>query len=328
MSPFTGLIIVETISPDTPIALRLAIGMCGRVACDLGARVYRPSSECDPLTGKPGADAILAFLDRGKRLRDADENDTATVELAADASSFATAAATRCLFTTFASAVDHAGEASEFTIMAVSGLLDLVGDPGREPLRLGGHQLSYSAGLSAFAGVAAALCRPDRTLPVTVRVNLADVAVWLNWKSAAVSALGEPAPGRPGRNSEWTVLRCADGWIALVYQEQDWSRLVDLVGETKALTDARFATGIGRRKNAAALADLLEPEFLKMNRAEIFEKARARRIPIGPVLAMDDLAVDPQYVERGVLTPSGDGDALVPVLPLRWNGVVPVLEAA
>ena len=50
---------------------------------------------------------------------------------------------------------------SEFTILALGGLLHMVGEPERKPLRLGGHQASYAAGLTAFTGLTAALAARD-----------------------------------------------------------------------------------------------------------------------------------------------------------------------
>lgn len=328
MSPFAGLTVVETITSDVPIAIRLAIAMSGRIACDLGARVYRPSVLDDALRERPEASNLFAFLDRGKYESTARMHRMADVELLAGGAFPRTSATTRAFISTFPDDVAAGTHASEFTVLALGGLLDLVGDPEREPLRLGGHQLSYSAGLSAFSGVAAALCRPDRQIVTDVEVTLADVAIWLNWKSAALASLGEPTPGRSGRASEWTVLRCADGWIALVYQEQDWLHLVELLGGGKEFDDPRFATLSDRRANPAAVADLIEPRLAAMSRAEIFASARARRIPIGPVLSLDDLAVDPHYLGRNVLAESEECLTPLPVVPMRWNGDVPEMEVA
>src|SRR3546814_17646150 len=47
-------------------------------------------------------------------------------------------------------------------ILAIEGLLDIIGDPTREPLKLGGHQCAYTAGLAAFTGLVAALARAAR----------------------------------------------------------------------------------------------------------------------------------------------------------------------
>src|SRR5262249_21733708 len=71
---------------------------------------------------------------------------------------------------------------SEFTLLALAGLLHMVGEPERKPLRLGGHQASYAAGLTAFTGLSAALAARDagQTAP-SVRVSLAEVLQWVNW---------------------------------------------------------------------------------------------------------------------------------------------------
>ena len=46
---------------------------------------------------------------------------------------------------------------SELAIQALGGLMHMVGEPERKPLKLGGHQASYAAGLTAFTGLTAAL---------------------------------------------------------------------------------------------------------------------------------------------------------------------------
>ena len=44
----------------------------------------------------------------------------------------------------------------------LGGLLNMVGEPEREPLRLGGYQAQYMAALSAFTRTMAALHEPSR----------------------------------------------------------------------------------------------------------------------------------------------------------------------
>ena len=50
---------------------------------------------------------------------------------------------------------------SELAIQALGGLMHMVGEPERKPLKLAGHQASYAAGLTAFTGLAAALAARD-----------------------------------------------------------------------------------------------------------------------------------------------------------------------
>ncbi len=209
---------------------------------------------------------------------------------------------------------------TEFTLMALGGLLDIVGDPQRQPLRLGGHQLAYSAGLAAYAGLVAGLLR--RPAPEVARVALLDVAVWINWKSAAsVACLGETST-RAGRAAEWPVLRCADGYVAMVYQPADWPALCRLSGDPR-LHEARFADAASRRANAPALAEIIEASLGALTRRELQGKAMEMRLPLGAVWSLAELHEDPQLLARGFLAEAAFGAGMpltVPRLPVLWNG--------
>jgi crotonobetainyl-CoA:carnitine CoA-transferase CaiB-like acyl-CoA transferase len=213
--------------------------------------------------------------------------------------------------------------ASEFTVMALGGLLDLVGDPARAPLKLGGHQAAYAAGLAAYTGIAAALCRPrvDGKLPrETVHVSMLDVVIWLNWKSVSVRS-GEPALTRTGDAAEWQVVRCRDGFVALVYQEPDWAALCDIVDDARLRTP-HLAQRTERIRRAREIAGVVEQRFLTMTRREIRALALARRIPLGPIWSPREAVADPQSTARGFLdTVSLDGRGLTMArLPVLWNG--------
>ena len=92
--------------------------------------------------------------------------------------------------------------AAEISILALSGLMDLIGDPGREPLMLGGRQASFSSGYAAFTGLMAALAshrwqgRGD-----LITLDMLSVMTWVNWKAVAGSKFGlSLTPGGfPGR---------------------------------------------------------------------------------------------------------------------------------
>lgn len=208
---------------------------------------------------------------------------------------------------------DLAGPQSEFTIMALGGLLDMVGEPDEAPLRLGGHQLAYAGGLSAYTALISALLQRPRAVEATV--SLLEVAVWLNWKSAASAALMGTVTTRAGRTAEWPLLRCADGYVALVYMPTDWPALCALCNDER-LNDARFDSPAGRRTHAAALADIVEQTFIRLTRQELQELAMARRLPLGPVWNVSDLHSDPQVIGRDFL----DAVLGLPRLPVLWNG--------
>lgn len=345
--PLAGVTLLEATSLECPFALRLAVAFAGRIAAALGAEVIRfeqetndPIRDSEPSIGT--GSALSIFLNAGKRVvpwrGPADLGDAlrALVESAdillldQDAQTLAerSNAQVKALVSFFADRPGVPRDASEFTVLALSGVLDTVGDPQREPLRLGGHQLAYAAGLAAYTGIASAYfgtTRDDSAGAVheTVRVSLFDVAMWLNWKNLAAAAGSGASPTRAGRSHQWQILRCRDGWVALVFMEKDWSALQSLVGDDR-LGDPRFATEAGRNSHARALGDIVEERFLTLTRSEIEALARTKRLPIGAVWSPVDLTQNPHYLARGFLrtarTRNGESH-LQPVLPVRWHGL-------
>jgi len=200
---------------------------------------------------------------------------------------------------------------SELGLLALSGLLGIVGEAGRPPARLAGHQPAYAAGLAGCTALLAALRAGGEE---TIDVSLFDVTCWLNWKVAAAMLVMGEVPTRGGGRSDWFTLPASDGHIALVYMEKDWPALRGMLG----LDDPRFATRAGRMAHRPDFEAGIRPWFAARSRAEITREAQSRRIPIGPVRSPAELLADPQYAARGFIGPDG-----MPAMPLRADGVRP-----
>jgi crotonobetainyl-CoA:carnitine CoA-transferase CaiB-like acyl-CoA transferase len=341
--PLADTRIVECVAPGCPLAVRLALAFAGRVACDLGAQVTVVQNTPDPLETIPplvaGRSALSQFLLAGKRLEKLNATTpTATAAALAEHCCGADAVLsdraiheqagaqlqTIWSIASLRGGPDDGTAQSEFTLMAAGGLLDMVGEPDRSPLRLGGHQLAYSAGLALYAGLATALCaREAGGIPDIVRVNLTDVAVWLNWKIVTLASWTDTPVSRRGSESEWRTIRCADGWVALVYLEADWAVLLDVIDDPR-LREPRFSERAERRKNASYINSIIEQAFAHLTRAQIRDLALEKRLPLGPVWSPAELASDPQNVAREFLrqvsAQSGETTLLLPRLPLLWNG--------
>lgn len=340
-APLEGIRVVEWLSDACSDAVGLAIGLAGRIAADLGAEILQIDApaiaarrQCAPLIEGIGATAL--FLDRNKRripaalfnpgatATAADGTPLITIYLADAANHTALALqGAHSLALTSDRAAATAAPDTEFTLLAVGGLLDLVGDIDRQPMRLGGHQLAYSAGLALYAGIAAEIGRRrDGGAPDTLHVNLADVAVWLNWKSVASATLTNRLPTRLGDGAEWRTIRCKDGWVALVYLEADWAGLKTLVNDPR-LDDPRYDDRLTRRREATIINAIVEAAFLTYSRNDLRALALARRLPLGPVWSPAELEHDPHYVAREFLrrVPGETGTTtLQPALPVMWNG--------
>jgi crotonobetainyl-CoA:carnitine CoA-transferase CaiB-like acyl-CoA transferase len=325
--PLGGITLVEAVGTTGPAALSLAARMCGRIASDLGARVVRLAPV--GATSEPARDC---FLDIGKEIVPVRSDDISERLAAfADADCVVVDASVVDRFkgrdrgpcmVVLAMSLDDPLGGSEFTVEARSGLMDLVGEPDRAPLRLGGHQIAYATGLAAYLAVID-LCarRAPGTAPSSRRVDLLDIAVWLNWKAVGAAALGLPVPTRLGTNGDWVVVPCLDGFVALVYRSVDWDALREALGEPR-LDVAGFSTEAGRRENRGAVNAILADVFARMSRADIRRLSMAHRIPLGPVWTPEELRDDPHFRHRGFFQlVACDGDQMaLPLIPVKWSG--------
>jgi crotonobetainyl-CoA:carnitine CoA-transferase CaiB-like acyl-CoA transferase len=345
IKPLDGTVILEVGSAQAPVCLCLVTSFAGKIASELGAKVIK----LEPFSGDPvrhlppflpnGSEgersALFKFLNTGKTMLSM-PNDTAAAKIAVDAllgaqvdgvlleedsalrASFAGRRLALVEIAGGPEGMPPLGKLSEFTALALGGLLDMVGAPDRKPLRLGGHQASYSAGLSVFTALMALLAERDAgRRPPPARVSLIETAMWVNWKAIAGIDDEGKSPTRQGSQSELQVVRCLDGWIAVVFSVTQFENLRDLVN-SQSLHQQKFATREGRLKH---MRELL-PWFAVRTRAEVYHEAQRRGVPLGPVCTPADLITDPQNVARGFIVPLADAQvsgARVPRLPVLWN---------
>ena len=350
--PLSGRFVLEISRPGASEVTARAIALAGRIACDLGADVLKlePVEGCQLRRAPPfiaGADgmpvsAAHVFLDGGKRSLSLSMGDDGRAVLAA------LIARADAVLTDDATVLDEGPRAgtkqtvvvqvahglpadcgirdalvTDTSILAGSGILDLVGDPIDAPIPLGGHQASYVAGLAAFSGLVTGLAVVDRgEVCATVRVSAVEACLWSNWKSFAERLYMGQSPTRQGRNAEWQALPCADGFAAFVYLDKDWPGIVRLIGDDR-LAAPPLDTRAGRRAHMADVLAIVEPWYRARTRADIYRLAQAAGLPIAPVLELAEVVADPQFgslaffAEPAALL-SGD-TGRVPTLPVRWD---------
>ena len=294
----------------------IAASMAARLCLGYGAEVVRPlPASGEPFASLPpllpeGGSALDRFLNAGKQRAAATGRLDAAVGDAAALEAHAAAVPVKLRLSVFGAGEDP--PMSELGLLALSGLLGIVGEAAGPPARLAGHQPAYAAGLAACTALLAALRGGG---PETADISLFDVAAWLNWKVAAGTLVLGSAPVRGGDRSDWHTMPAKDGHVALVYQEKDWPALRAVISDAR-LEDARFATAAGRRAHRAEFLAIITPWFTARTRDEITGAAQARRLPIGPVLWPAELLADPQNRARRFLAADG-----TPALPLAWNGL-------
>lgn len=349
-APLCGTVIVEYPGAASGLVVRRAAAMAGRIAADLGAEVVKiEPSGGDPLRHEPPfvrlpngriVGAAHLFLDAGKRsltVADTLEGNALVSALARCATAVLTSDDDQVqgLFaaTPVKVLIGHGVPAglgvpekrvTDATILALSGLMDLIGHPTAAPVALGGHQASHLAGLAAFSGLAAAVAAHRAgAAGETVRVSALEACQWSNWKSYAERLYLGRTPSRQGSLSEWQALPCADGYVALVFLEKDWPALARLIGDPRLMRPP-LDTQAGRRADMGAVYEIFRPWFHSRTRAEIYRAAKAAGLPIAPVLSVGELADDRGFAaQRFLAVPVGcasDWAARVPTVPVVWDG--------
>jgi crotonobetainyl-CoA:carnitine CoA-transferase CaiB-like acyl-CoA transferase len=180
------------------------------------------------------------------------------------------------------------------------GLATMVGEPGRRPLSLGGEQIAYAAAFTGFLGATLALRRRDRGYGGDfIDVALCDVAAYMDWKGDVNFAMSGTSPSRR-RDDGWRLLRAADGWIGMIFQNQHWARMVELV-DADELRDPALIDEDARLARADEWWPVVADWAGSRPARAIYDQGRVLGLPLGWVVGVSDLAESEQLRERGFI---------------------------
>lgn len=133
----------------------------------------------------------------------------------------------------------------------------------------------------------------------------------------------QPSPTQPA------LFECADGvsvYFALILSDQrTWETLVewlDTLGMSLDLDDDAYGSLAHRQANFSYIQGIMESFFLMQDSTVVYQEAQRRGLPLGPVLAPEQLFDDPHLIEREyfvpVQLPTG-GEARFPSSPYRFS---------
>ncbi len=118
-------------------------------------------------------------------------------------------------------------------------------------------------------------------------------------------------------------MRTSDGWIALApYLDDRWLRLLESLGCTDALQEARFIDKAARRANMSEMYRLVATYMPNRSTDEWLEIMKQINVPAMRVNTIDDLLSDPQLLAAGLLrtrTHPTEGDYIEVRPPVRFS---------
>lgn len=358
--PLAGVVVVE-------LGHSVAAPFAGQVLGDLGAdvvKIEKPGGDDARKWGPPfvdGAAATFQSLNRNKRsivveLRDAAQREKLLrfIEMRADVvlqnmrpgqvdalGIGAQALRARkpslvyCNLGAFGSKGPLADRPGYDPLMqAFGGIMSVVGEPGRPPVRVGPSIIDQGAGMWAALGIVCALMRRVQTGEgATVDVSLFETAAaWMTMYAAQYLASGE-LPRKNGSGQAGIVpyraYRTADGDLVVAAgNDALFRRLCEVIGEPQWADDPRFRDNPQRVRNADSLYALLEPAFAARTSDDWIARLDAAGVPCAPVQDVGAMLRHPQTDALGMLQPVPGSSIPMIGLPVRFDGERPAPRSA
>jgi crotonobetainyl-CoA:carnitine CoA-transferase CaiB-like acyl-CoA transferase len=207
----------------------------------------------------------------------------------------------------------------DLMVQALSGMMDLTGDPSGPGYRAGVAVFDVMAGLHTAIGILAAYAHRQRTGEGQhVETNLLSSALsgLVNQTSAYLA--GGVTPTRAGNEHPsiypYSPLPTADGDLVVIAgNDGQFRRLCELLGAPELADDPRFARNVDRTRHRVELEPLLVAQLRQHTAADWFTLLTEAGLPCAPIATVaqgvtyaEKLGLDP-VVELGPTEAGGVG---------------------
>ena len=187
-------------------------------------------------------------------------------------------------------------------LQAFSGLMSVNKGNDGIPHRIGVIVCDMSTALYAFQAVSVSLyARRDEAAGRYIEANLMQGVACLQVVRMISNYMdgGRTVPGRVPSGTFPT----ADGWVnILIFKEEEFPALCEIIGEPALATDPRFATNAARLENEAALVPLLNEALGRIPGATLSEGMANARIMHEQVNDFFEFLKHPQVDATGLIT--------------------------
>jgi CoA:oxalate CoA-transferase len=212
---------------------------------------------------------------------------------------------------------------SELIAQAMGGLMQTIGLPDREPLKIGGNAACYTTGMSAFSATMIALYARH----VQGYGQHVDVSAMETMAVAQIHSSIHHQFGRTPSRRESPLVEAKDGWVSPGLErgvrQDTWGRVCELIGRPDLKDNPAFNTPEARREHQQDLLAILSGWTETQPKEEIYHLFQELRSVAGYVATVDDLLTSRQLVARQffqVIDHPVAGEALYPGAPFTIQG--------
>jgi CoA:oxalate CoA-transferase len=212
---------------------------------------------------------------------------------------------------------------SELIAQAMGGLMQTIGLPDREPLKIGGNAACYTTGISAFSATMIALYVRD----MQGDGQHVDISAMETMAVAQIHSSIHHQFGRTPTRRESPLVEAKDGWVSPGLErgvrQDTWARVCELIGRPDLKENPAFSTPEARREHQQDLLAILSGWTATQPKEEIYHLFQELRSVAGYVATVDDLFTSRQLVARQffqTIDHPAAGNALYPGAPFTVQG--------
>jgi len=214
-------------------------------------------------------------------------------------------------------------------MQAYSGLMSLLGEDGRPPVRVTASIIDMGAAMWAVIGILAALRERDRTGRGGI-VDASLLETGLGWMTIMLAAYmsNRELPQRQGSGVDMIVpyqaFAASDGYMMVAAGNDNlFRRLCAALDRPGLAADPRFRTNGDRVVHRAELVPILSEIFAARPRSEWARLLEAAGIPNGPIHTLDQVVADAQVKTLGIIQQRPGSELELVGLPLSFDGARP-----
>ncbi len=196
----------------------------------------------------------------------------------------------------------------DLVALAMSGLMDLTGEPNGSPVKFAVPIVDITTGLYCVIAVLSALMVRERTGRGTyIDLSLMDSALSILTHQATHYFASGEVPRRLGSAhahiAPYQGFRAGDGrfFIVAVGTEKLWQEFCRAIGREDLINDPRFRTNPDRVRNREELERELEKTFLTAPMNHWVELLQRHGIPVAPVLNVKEAVESEHARARGMV---------------------------
>lgn len=197
----------------------------------------------------------------------------------------------------------------DILVQALSGIMDVTGEPEMPPMRVGIPIGDLCAPLFAVGAILAALRVSERTgLGQKVSVSLVDALTSLvaveHFDALAKVGIATRSGNSHARLAPFGVYACRDGFVAIAAVMDEWfAPLARAIGRADLVADGRFATRGARADHSGELDKLITAWTKQRSKDEVVRLLfTVAGVPTAPVRAVGEALADESLQRNGTVT--------------------------